>query len=685
MPPSDASGEDIAKVLAAVLPSDWDTFLEQVNQLPLEKQRMICGGTCAFLPIKIAQTFDFSVVGPSHYQSIMKRYSVVTGPLFDEHPFNPDNPGSPVRKFDFTYDYGPPSLRNDVLWMLDNNKAALKDGAVVSVEPIVGERTAVMITLQEGRKSRVKISDLIEELPDPVKYAIQTAMTDMPPHGEHQVQIEISTDPIDIMSKSTNQYWTSCETLGGGYSRGVNTDLEQFNAVAIVRSAPLGRPLPKRWTARVMLRWCERDENETALDIGMEPRFYGGNAQLNRFVQEKLETILSDRNFGDYGVCVTPYEYKGFSDQAASTGCETNGKIAYGPNAQEYCEEGKEDDEDEGPTQDDYDSLIEEYDHYGVCVLEHDVDFNQLYFAGTLSDLLRDATDYDPRDGFEAATDCHILTEQFTQTDWARYKRWDELIDDLLDYGTELLWDGAAPSMYYTHRYVLTRLGLKKNLQVIPVSHAYDNQKLERYNTLSYDSSTIDLLYDAFKGLENCFDDIFDQHQRKEISDDMYDYEAEQCTLSWRNKFLNEADIHPIEIPLDFDEATAMLEKLDLDAFCTAFEREYDMAWMYRKEPALMPHMNIPFMYDNDSMSAAEQMHFMGAFDNLATLHRSFPVRTQDVVRPCGALVPILHRCKLPIYAYEPALGFYTHTPFEQWSKDPKYHCSVKEPGTPSQ
>jgi len=68
------------------------------------------------------------------------------------------------------------------------------------------------------------------------------------------VKLVISTNPADIIRKSTSQWWESrsCERLGGGYDKGIWSDIELGNAIAYVTVN--GNP---SWMGRAMLRWCK--------------------------------------------------------------------------------------------------------------------------------------------------------------------------------------------------------------------------------------------------------------------------------------------------------------------------------------------------------------------------------------------------------------------------------------------
>ena len=664
----------------SITPAGWSGFLKELHAPELERvERVICGGTCAKFPQKVVDNFDPMKYGTKPLANILDsvvnrgEYILAEDEWKNTHPFNPTNP-NPVGKYSFVYDYGPPDLDNTVLWMLQHHKSELKNGEVVDVQPISGERTAVTIQLKDGHKSRVKIANLISSLGVGVQATIKGIMTSMAPIGKYNVEIEISTDPIDIISKSTNQYWTSCETIGGSYDKGIRSDLENINAVAIVRSAPEGKPLPKRWTARYMLRWCK--DKGGSPGIGIEPRAYGGNNALNKFVHEKLENILKVKGLLGYDLCITPYEYEGYSDQMASINCENGDAIAYGPGADEWCEQKGDNDE---PTQDDYDSLFEEYDHYGVCLLGYEnIDFDAMYFEGTLSALLREgAGDYDPRDGFESAVDCIIISEQYSPSDWAIYQKWSrltsgDLISDI-DYwiNERSVRDEIDPRTM--HKYVLFKKDPDHVMDLLPV--VVNEDWPVDYTTVEYRFENIEALHDAFSKASGALNFISGEHDRGEINDEMYKFVYADALVNMRNDLLLTAGINAsriIEIPADFDEAVEKLSKVEgLSSVCTSL----------REGLGFDPNVDLWEKRRSSNIERTEIYHrpdplFNSVFMQKATI----PYDSNDINEPCGPLVPLAYVCKLPMFEKTEDMHNYKKVPFEVWSKDPKWRCPLGKP-----
>jgi len=180
-----------------------------------------------------------------------------------------------------------------------------------------GDRTHAYYLDEEGREHRVKISKLIQKLPDEIKRKVQRIMTKLPPLGKRKFTIEITTDPLSIVKKSTGQFWSSCEKLGDSYSSGIFDDIRYWSGIAILRED--GKV---RWAGRVMIRACIDDKGEVKL--GIEPRFYG-NPHYAKIAMDKLKEIL--KPYLDYRYCVTPYRYSGYSDQMSGSGVIVYGSL----------------------------------------------------------------------------------------------------------------------------------------------------------------------------------------------------------------------------------------------------------------------------------------------------------------------------------------------------------------------
>ena len=162
--------------------------------------------------------------------------------------------------------------------------------------------------LEEGEKlRRVKLSRLLEDAPPEVKKLV----TQFPVrHQEQKTRIVITTDPLEILRKSSTRSWAeeSCERIGGNYDRGAFSDIGNNNAIAYIYFGDNKEP-----SARVMMRWCKNDKGKA--DIGIEPIMYPRGRPYQFIIYDVLSQILKEKGFGDYYECITPYVYEGYSDE----------------------------------------------------------------------------------------------------------------------------------------------------------------------------------------------------------------------------------------------------------------------------------------------------------------------------------------------------------------------------------
>ena len=317
----------------------------------------------------------------------------------DARLFNDDWPGLTAlhgKSIEWTQVLSDPSERIDqtiapravVDWaweaLYDDTKFSARDRP--NVRPIPNDRTHVMLVYppklededRGGRRSRVSVARLFDKYNAPPE--IRKLMTMLPSKSTmDRVQVEISTDPVDILRKSTGQFWHSCESCGGSsghdYSAGNFTDIEQKNAIAIIRK---NRSIDTKgsWSGRVMLRSCTDDEGR--VNVGIEPRIYQGDekreATSPQDVIRKVTDWLSEDGLGPdtYTYCYTPYEYAGYSDQMSG-----GGTIVYGDQEQAV----------EGIVKKQIAKVRDEMDWDGVCKRQYPSQSESLYYQGNLANL----------------------------------------------------------------------------------------------------------------------------------------------------------------------------------------------------------------------------------------------------------------------------------------------------------
>ena len=654
-------------------------------------QNIICGGPCAIFIDRLLERFPLGKYEYNHLveitNAVADRADKVAENVRDfihKQPFTKYVIASDLPTVEFEYDYGPPKLPSDALWFLQNTVTTLKDGNVRSVEEIPGDNKAVKLTFNDGTTGRIKISRLLDTLPPTIREAIQRAMTKQLPHGIHRVQVKISIDPLDIVAKSTGQGWKSCETLGGIYSDGIYDDIRNINAIAIVRTAPLGKPFPKQWTSRFMLRWCDVDGASKKPDVGIEPRAYGGNEKLNEMAMKKVTEALEKDGYLGYRLCVTPYEYYGYSDQAALFTDKAAGyEIAYGPDAKNYYIEKH------GISEIDFQDYYHEYDYYGVC-LRLDGDFENLYYEGILAELLEG--DWSPDVDFARNTACQIISDLGDPEQWAEYLKWKELREILPDAE---YWLYELPEAYeipdrFLHRYTLYRKGgdripdaINQNKwRLIPIQFEYEPGR-GSYNTLDLHDGNIGIMHDAFFNLQECCDGVNDDANAKRISEEDANDRYAKCIYDWREKLLKAAgmgdapdDKLRMDIPTDFNEAVKKFEQMDLTGVCE------DLA---RGRRSFKEGQN---MTPNNYLNALLYEDRPPSYSNIFHTTRSATIPNRDTDEPCGELMPLMYHCKLPLFVHgDPVFddgkgvwvdSGYRSVPFEVWSKDPKYRCELE-------
>jgi hypothetical protein len=148
---------------------------------------------------------------------------------------------------------------------------------------------------------------LLEDAPPEVKKLV----SQFPVRAQEQkTRIVITTDPLEILRKSSTRSWAeeSCERIGGNFDKGPFSDIANNNAIAYVFFGDNKEP-----SARVMMRWCESDKGKT--DIGIEPIMYPRGRPYQFMIYDAISQILKEKGFGDYDECITPYIYEGYSDE----------------------------------------------------------------------------------------------------------------------------------------------------------------------------------------------------------------------------------------------------------------------------------------------------------------------------------------------------------------------------------
>ena len=143
--------------------------------------------------------------------------------------------------------------------------------------------------------------------------------------------IEISNDPLHVLSRTTGRPGYSCEQITQHYWKGPFQDFAFRNATAYFYDKNM------KWLGRLNTRWCLNDVGE--IDIGIDPNIYpvmGGwvPGNLIRGMEEEEErrddrllknciwTLLARKGFLFYLDAYTQYIYVGHSDTTASGGVQ---------------------------------------------------------------------------------------------------------------------------------------------------------------------------------------------------------------------------------------------------------------------------------------------------------------------------------------------------------------------------
>ena len=166
---------------------------------------------------------------------------------------------------------------------------------------------------KDGREEKIRIGKLLKRRPDLTKEYIKL-MQSM--EKERRRWFYLSTNPDDLVRKSTCQFWTSCERVGESYGKpdddcGWCDDIVYGNAVAYL-TKERGR---KRWDIRTSVKWCVLPDG-TVRAFPMT-KFYGNQSYRGSLYQRTLDRLeevglWSERDAGKY--CLLPYPYTGYLD-----------------------------------------------------------------------------------------------------------------------------------------------------------------------------------------------------------------------------------------------------------------------------------------------------------------------------------------------------------------------------------
>lgn len=152
--------------------------------------------------------------------------------------------------------------------------------------------------------------------------------------------IHLTQDPVEILCKSTNRSWSSCERLGNQYCKGAFDDFKVGNGVMlcyraadVVDSEGVLRLKRSACRGRTMLRWgmgATKTEGEQPR-IGVEGGVYGfGNSEYAKTrlnIGKALMTVFRRAGLWDWsGRIIAPYSYGGYAD-----GGKVGGKLFYNP------------------------------------------------------------------------------------------------------------------------------------------------------------------------------------------------------------------------------------------------------------------------------------------------------------------------------------------------------------------
>jgi hypothetical protein len=183
-----------------------------------------------------------------------------------------------------------------------------KTGHVYVFKPEDNSKVYTLDTVASDKSTGYQVSKLLKDAPTD----IQKLITQYPTIKKSKVTIKITTDPLDIVKKSTHQHWESCETVGGEFCQGIFSDIENNNAIAYVYIDD-----NKEADGRFMLRWCDTPKKKA--DIGIEPIMYPRKS-YSMEIYDLLRRIIKSKGYGSYDSCTTPYRYEGYSDYLGGRG-----------------------------------------------------------------------------------------------------------------------------------------------------------------------------------------------------------------------------------------------------------------------------------------------------------------------------------------------------------------------------
>lgn len=221
---------------------------------------------------------------------------------------NPDNPFLKVKgNYNFDIDTtGSSKEKTEYIHKKVTDYLMEQTGKIFTFKP--GDNSKIYVLGEEGKS--YKVSRMLQDAPNDIK----KLLTQYPQTKKTKVTIRISTDPLDIVKKSTDQSWEheSCECIGGAYCQGIFSDIENNNAIAYIYLDNDSKP-----AGRFMLRWCNTPEKKA--DIGIESVMYP-HTSYALLVHELIRGIIKSKGYGTYDECTTPYIYKGYSDYLGGSG-----------------------------------------------------------------------------------------------------------------------------------------------------------------------------------------------------------------------------------------------------------------------------------------------------------------------------------------------------------------------------
>ena len=226
-------------------------------------------------------------------------------------------------RMNISYDNPFLKVKGNYTFHLDTSKSGSEKTEYIhkKVTDYLFENTGRLFVFRPGDNSKIyplddeqhsfKVSRLLKDAPN----EIQKLLTQYPTVKKQKIDIRISTDPLDIIKKSTHQAWESCEIVGGAYCQGIFSDIENNNAIAYIYIDDSPKP-----SGRFMLRWCNTPEKKA--DIGIEPIMYP-HKSYSMEIYELIRGIIGSKGYGTYDDCVTPYIYTGYSDMMGNVGGPT--------------------------------------------------------------------------------------------------------------------------------------------------------------------------------------------------------------------------------------------------------------------------------------------------------------------------------------------------------------------------